>query len=223
LTTPQSNESERELIRRAKEGDADAISGLLQQWQPALEGIARSLHRRYGRLGFDTHDLVATSIRRLLRNRAGVPADERDLAFLQHILRDAYSEKARMELRRRRHETAAHREHSHAEPAPEPITTAPAEQSLPADWSPRATPEEWELVLLWKQGLSWEQIGAHLEVPAETARKRWHRLIRQIREREGSKLARAGEASPGASPAPPSADPPSDRAADRDRRSDPSA
>lgn len=215
MTDSRGPEREAHLVRRAREGDAEALAELMRFWQPALEQIARSLHRRYGRLGFDTHDLVATSIRRLLRRRGGAGAEERDLAFLHHILRDAYSEKARAELRRRRHESAAARERrwSHGDPSP-PTPLLPSERHADGRWLKGVTPDDWELVLLWKQGLSWSQIGEHLDVPPETARKRWHRMLRRLREQRREAEATGGEASVSGSPAPPSESGSPDQAAD---------
>jgi len=163
---------EAELVRRARAGDQEALASLLRLWQPSLESIARALLRRHGPLGFETHDLVATSIRRLLGGRGVSLGGDSDLGLLQHILREVYAEKVRGEIRRRRRET----ESVHSRD--------PAERGgLPEEWSRGLAPEEWELVLLWKQGLSWAQISEHLGVPAETARKRWHRLMRRLREK----------------------------------------
>ncbi len=206
------SEREAELVRRARAGDSEALAALLRLWQPSLEAIARALQRRYGRMGFDTHDLVATSIRRLLRGGHAGLQDDADAGLLHHILRDSFTEKVRGELRRRRRETASVQAQDRRDASPAPI-------DLPRSMSP----EEWELVLLWKQGLSWTQIAEQLAVPLETARKRWHRLMRRLRERGDPTRDEGASESESATGDAPGADPPSDRAADPGPPSDPPA
>lgn len=176
MSDPAHGESEDALLRRAQAGDDEALGALLQRWQPSLEGIARSLHRRNARLGFDTHDLVATTIRRLLRIGPGNVREAAGRALLRRILRGAYVDKVRDEVSRRRRQAEA-------------IRSAPASRP---DAAPRDVPgemhaDEWELILLWKQGLSWAQIGAHLAIPPETARRRWHRLMARLRNRRAAR------------------------------------
>lgn len=246
MKPPHRDPMEAELLRRAQSGEEEALVALLRLWQPALESIARTLHRRHARLGFDTHDLVATAIRRLLHLGGGQVGDTTGREALGRILRSAYVDKVREEVSRRRRQAEALR----AAPSQQNAPTPPAE--VPAGLSA----DDWELVLLWKQGLSWAQIGEHLGIPPNTARKRWHRLMYRLRQRQTRRAAELDQAgappvqdsgertlppdrssratrtsspdaeassSPDDPEAPRSEDPPSDRAADRDPRPDPPA
>lgn len=203
---------EAELIRRARGGDQEALAQLLRLWQPSLESIARALQRRHGRLGFETHDLVQTSIRRLLGGRGVSLENDSDLGLLQHILREVYAEKVRGEMRRRRRETASVQGKEQHEL-----------HDIPEEWQHGLNPEEWELVLLWKQGMSWAQISTHLGIPAETARKRWHRLMRRLRERASPSTDAAASESGSDPSGARGEDPPFDRAAGPDPPPDPPA
>lgn len=211
MSAPQRDPMEADLLRRAQAGDEDAIGDLLRLWQPSLEAIARTLHRRHTRLGFDTHDLVATTIRRILQVGGGTVGEAAGREALGRILRSAYIDKVREEMSRRRRQAEALR----AAPQRHDAPTIPAE--VPAGM----TADDWELVLLWKQGLSWSQIGAHLGIPHATARKRWHRLMRRLRVRRPTRSGEAASASPDDPAAPPGGDPPSDRAGDHDPPRDP--
>lgn len=245
MKPPQRDPMEADLLRRAQAGDEEALVALLRLWQPALESIARTLHRRHARLGFDTHDLVATAIRRLLHLGAGQVGDATGRVALSRILRSAYVDKVREEVSRRRRQAEAIRAAPPRQDAPTPPAEVPA--GLSAD--------DWELVLLWKQGLSWAQIGEHLGIPLNTARKRWHRLMSRLRQRQSRRAAEPDPRDDASAPQPsdervpgpldrttrsspsdeaasrPPVDPeapraedrPSDRAADHDPRSGPPA
>jgi len=205
MTSFGERDSEAELLRRAQAGDDAAIEELLRRWQPSLESIARSLHRRHARLGFDTHDLVSTTFRRLLRIGPGAIGESSGRSLLARILRSAYVDKVRDEVGRRRRQAEAVRRVQSAAPS------EPTIERNPAAVSQHMAPGDWELVLLWKQGLSWIQIGEHLGIPDDTARARWHRLMKRLRERPPSKR-RDAEAleSKDAGAASPEADPPCD-------------
>lgn len=201
---------EAELLRRAQAGDDAAIRELLRLWQPSLESIARSFNRRHSRLDFDTHDLVSTTIRRMLRIDPDAIGDSSGSTLLSRILRDAYVDKVRGEVGRRRRQAEAVRR------APSADDRAPAHELEPSEVPRELAPEEWELVLLWKQGLSWSQISEHLGVPSETARRRWHRLMRRLREQRPARSDAEASASEFDREATQEGDPPFDPTVDRD-------
>lgn len=214
---------EAQLLRRAQGGDDAAIEELLRRWQPALVKIARALNRRHARLGFDTHDLVSTTFRRLLRIGTGAIANPDGRKLLATILRDAYADKVRDAKGRQRREAEAARLASPArEPTP-PGGDAGFNEVLPTGMQRDIDPDDWALIMLWKQGHSWAQIGQTLQLTPETARARWHRLMRRLRETRSPKGPSGASASARDSEAPRAEDRSSDQAEDRDLPFDPTA
>lgn len=209
MSSPTPGETEDELLRRAQQGDEEALDRLLRLWQPSLEAIARSLNRRHARLGFDTHDLVATTIRRLLNIGPGGIKDAAGRALLRRIVQRVHIDKLREETARQRRETEVMRA------MPERRVDAEPPHGVDLEAAP-TTPEEWELVLLWKQGLSWTQISEHLGVSIDAARRRWHRLMHRLRVRRDPGADAGASELPDDPEGPRAGDPPSGRAAGRD-------
>jgi RNA polymerase sigma factor (sigma-70 family) len=91
-------ESSFELIRRAQQGDADALNRLLERYMPRLRRWARGRLPDYARDLGDTNDLVQDVVTRTFRNFTNF--EQRGEGALQAYLRQALMNRIRDEVRR---------------------------------------------------------------------------------------------------------------------------
>ncbi|MFO0895446.1 MAG: sigma-70 family RNA polymerase sigma factor [Phycisphaerales bacterium] len=168
---------EAELLRRARRGDTAAFTALLDMWRPALERIARRLLSRHGRMGFDTGDLVQTTLLRAIQRLPEAQSDQFS-PLLATMMRGLWIDKLREATARQRHEAEVAGARAGAEvPSPADAPAHDAENLRSA-----TGPEDWSLLMMWKEGISYRAMGEALGISADAAKARLHRLLFRIRD-----------------------------------------
>jgi RNA polymerase sigma factor (sigma-70 family) len=149
-----------------------------------LEAYVRSQRAGPRRIGLHTSDLVSGTVHRLIvqAGKHGNTLEYQDLRRLAYtVARGVVIDAIRAIAR------ATHRNRSldmDRQPRPAPVRQAPpdpyvqdalvrAMQTLP--------PDDHQLVFMRLRETNWEQIAASLGITAEAARKRWQRLLDELK------------------------------------------
>lgn len=183
------SESTAELVRRIRCGDRAAAGLFVRRYEDLIRArYRRRLSPALRRLA-DSSDLVSTVARRLdaMLARGGVEiADERQLWGLVHGLANrAVADKARLLARLRAAEEweadwsrgflARAEAHTLAGADGFEVSVNQALDALGSD-------VDRQVLAMWLNGSSHEQIAAHLGVRGQAVRQRWRRIREQLRK-----------------------------------------
>jgi RNA polymerase sigma-70 factor (ECF subfamily) len=177
-----------ELIRRVREGDAQAAAELVRRYEPAIRRVARVrlTDPRLQRL-FDSMD-VCQSVFGSFFVRAAL--GEYELETPEQLLRllAAMSRKKVVDQSRRaraarrdvrRNQSAAAHEHGWAAPGPSPSQEV-AGQELLREFRRRLSEEERQLADARAEGRDWNQIAAERGGSPEALRKQLSRAVDRV-------------------------------------------
>ncbi|SDT73366.1 RNA polymerase sigma factor [Actinoplanes derwentensis] len=145
--------------------------------------IHRYLARRLGDQSAD--DLVAETFLTAFRRRASFRADQRDARpWLYGIATNLVAQHRRDEVRRLRLHRAVPPEQDtacHADRVAADVTAAALRNTLTEALADLADGDRDVLLLLVQEELTYEQVGAALDIPVGTVRSRMHRARVQLR------------------------------------------
>lgn len=178
--------SERTLLRRAADGDPRAFEALVAEHDHALRALAFRLLEDRGAMQDVMQDAYVNAYR-ALGSFAG------DAAFGTWLYRIVYNA-CMDELRRRprRAHVPLDETPERADPSPGPAETVAARTDLAAALA-TLTPEHRAIVLLVDaNGLSYEQVGGILGVPAGTVASRLNRARAALRPALAPAVANGG-------------------------------
>jgi RNA polymerase sigma factor (sigma-70 family) len=185
--SPSDLASTTDLLRRAREGDAQALDDLIRRHQNPLRRWARGRLPRWTRDLRDTEDLVQETLVQTLRHINDF--EPRHEGALQAYLRQALINRVRDEVRRvGRHPRAAEldEQDEHADPAASPLDEAIGQEAVGRYESAlqRLRAEERELIIARvEMQQSYAQIAAaHGKASADAARMAVTRALVRLAE-----------------------------------------
>ena len=164
-------ESSLDLLERARNGDAEALEGLLRRYRTPLRRWAHGRLPQWARNGADTEDLVQDAILQTLRHLVHIQAD--GPGALHRYLRTAVMNRVRDELRRAgRRAPAESLNDEMPGPFALPLELAIGREALEAYESALAELPEAERELLiahLEMGLSHQELAAAFDRPSADA------------------------------------------------------
>ncbi len=185
MTRPTS-EADVQLVEAAQNGDREAFGRLVEHYRGRVFAMAMAITANAD----EAQELTQETFVRALKNLPRLEAPEKFHPWLRGITHTIGRDIRRRAARERRHVEAAAQERPVAvEAADAPISdgeAARAELAALADLV-GALPENTRLALdlKFREGLSYEEIGQTMGVPASTVRGLLHRGTKALRERMG--------------------------------------
>lgn len=174
-TASRPEDDERDLVRRARRGDREAFSALVQRYQSRVVGVARALVHNPD----DAVELAQETFIRAFQNLAGFEGRSSFSTWLYRIASNLAIDWRRRETRY----VVAHGEEAESELRKIPSGEGDSFRSLVRDETSRKvrealkelTPEHREVILLREmEGLSYEEISEILNCPKGTVMSRLH-------------------------------------------------
>jgi RNA polymerase sigma-70 factor (ECF subfamily) len=180
LMSPVDPESTVQLLRRAREGDQQALNALFARYLPLLRRWATGRLPQWVRDMADTHDLVQET---LLETFKKIDTFEyRGEGALQAYLRQVLVNRIRQEFRKTaRRPDGTGLDEEHVDPSPSPLEEAIGQQALETYERAlgRLRPDERDTIIARvEMGLSYEELAALLGKPTvDAARKAAQRAV----------------------------------------------
>ncbi len=174
-----------ELLRRARDGQVQALNDLVERYLPAFRAWATHRFPRYARDAMDTDDLVQET---LLHTIQHVPdLEPRRDGALQAYLRQALRNRIRDAIRRvQRHGPPVTLDTKEPDVRPSPLEETIGQEALERYEAALARLGEQEreaIVARVELRQSWEQVAVVLDKPsADAARKAVTRALRRLAE-----------------------------------------
>lgn len=188
MTRPTS-EADVQLVQAAQDGDREAFGRLVEHYRGRVFAMAMAITAD----AEEAQELTQETFVRALKNLPRLEAPEKFQPWLRGITHTIGRDIRRRAARERRHVEAAAQERPVAvEAADAPVTESEAAKvELAALAGTVATlPENIRVALdlRFREGLSYEEIGQTMGVPASTVRGLLHRGTKALRERLGPTL-----------------------------------
>jgi RNA polymerase sigma-70 factor (ECF subfamily) len=177
-----------ELVQRIRQGDQEAATQLVRQYEPAIRRVVR-FRMADTRLSsaFDSMDICQSVLASFFVRAASGQFDLKEPRQLLQLLTDMARKKLATQVRNQRaarrdnRRVAATAAEEHALPDGEATPSRHmAARELLEEVHRRLAPDERQLMELRNQGLEWNDIASRLGESAEALRKRLARAIEQI-------------------------------------------
>ncbi len=182
---PVSNPASRELLRRARGGDGQALSRLFARYLPQLQRWAHGRVPAWARNAVDTADIVQETVLHTIRNLESFEP-QREGALLGYLRRSLLNRVRDHFRHAARHPSPGELDDAYADPGPSPLDfTIDREdrRRYVAALRQLRAPDRTAIIARIELGYTYEQLALMLRKPtAEAARLAVHRALLRLAE-----------------------------------------